>query len=24
LRELCKMCLQSRASTEGVPHVDLI
>jgi hypothetical protein len=23
-RELCKMCLQSRASTEGVPHVDLI
>jgi hypothetical protein len=24
LRELCIMCLQSRASTEGVPHVDLI
>jgi hypothetical protein len=24
LRELCKMCLQTRASTEGVPHVDLI
>jgi hypothetical protein len=24
LRELCKMCLQSRASTEGVTHVDLI